>query len=496
MLNEIIIAFPIYLISALSILLVLVDAFTGKNKSVAFYFSLISLIAVSVASVYTLSIPDSVFTEFNPMDSISKGMLKFGSYTSIFDLIFCIAGILTILAGKPYLEREYEDYKEFYTLIVFSVAGMMMIAHSANLLMIFIGIEIMSISFYILAGFIRTRFMGIESALKYFILGSFATGFLLYGMAMVYGGTKSFDLTLITKALMSGNADLLYFKIGFGMIIVGLSFKVAAFPFHQWAPDVYQGSPTIVTGFMSTAGKAAALVAFIIIGKSFLPAIAPDMVNDVTIQIQKFTHDARMIIAFIAAATMLLGNIVAIVQPNIKRMLAYSSIAHAGFLLMGIVANNSRGFSGIIFYSAAYMFMQIGAFVIVSVLERDNNKLELSEYSGLSSSHPWLAALMAIFMFSLAGLPPFAGFPGKYMLFVAAIESGYTWLTIVAVVSTIISMYFYIGLVLNMYFKEQTGNILKADVRSSKISLAISLVFVFILGIFPSYLMELAKRFF
>jgi NADH-quinone oxidoreductase subunit N len=496
MLNEIIIGFPIYLISALSILLVLVDAFTGKNKSIAFYFSLISLITVAIASVYTLSISDSVFSAFNPQDSVSKGMLRFGSYTSIFDLIFCTAGILTILAGKPYLEREYEDYKEFYTLIVISVTGMIMIAHSANLLMIFIGIEIMAISFYILAGFIRTRLIGIEAALKYFLLGAFATGFLLYGMAMVYGGTKSFDLNHITTALLSGNVDLLYFKIGFGLIIVGLSFKVAAFPFHQWAPDVYQGSPTIVTGFMSTAGKAAALVAFIIIGKSFLPVIAPDMVSDATMQIQKFTHDARMIIAFIAAATMLLGNIVAIVQTNIKRMLAYSSIAHAGYLLMGIVANNAMGWSGIIFYSAAYMFMQIGAFIIVSVLERDNNKLELSEYSGLSHNHPWLAALMAIFMFSLAGLPPFAGFPGKYMLFVSVIEGGYTWLTIVAVVSSIISMYFYIGLVLNMYFKEQSGDALKADIRSSKISLAISLIFVFILGILPSFLMELAKRYF
>ncbi|MBX3044011.1 MAG: NADH-quinone oxidoreductase subunit N [Candidatus Kapabacteria bacterium] len=494
MTNEVVYGMPLLLIMALSVVMLLVDAFTGKNKIIAYYFSIFSLLVVAASAALTISPDvDPGFIE-TPMSGTS---MVFGGYAAFFDIIFCVAGILTIFASRPYLKREYGEYKEYYSLILFAITGMMLISHSNSLLMLFIGIELMSIVFYVLSGFIRTRVTAVESALKYFLLGSFASGFLLYGMALLYGATGTIVFPEILKSILSGSADMTFIRVGFALILIGLAFKAAAFPFHQWAPDVYHGAPTVSTAFMSTAGKAAALIAFIIVAKAIIPTdIAVSNITDVTIKLADFTDTSRMIIAIIAALTMLIGNISAVVQKNVKRMLAYSSVAHAGYLMMGIVANNENGWSGIMFYATAYMFMQIGSFVIVGVIERNNERMNFEDYSGLRKNHPWLAALMAIFMFSLAGIPPFAGFPGKYMLFVGAVESGFTWLTIVAVVSTIISMYFYIGLVLNMYFKDNDNPFVVTDISSARITLAISVIFVFLLGILPNSLIELAKQLF
>lgn len=494
MTNEIVYGMPLLLIMALSVVALLVDAFSGKNKIIAYYFSIFSLLAVAISAAFTI-LPD-VAPE-NIVTSISGTSMVFGGYSAFFDIIFCVAGILTIFASRPYMKREFDEYKEYYSLILFAIVGMMIIAHSNSLLMIFIGIELMSIVFYILSGFIRTRVTAVESALKYFLLGSFAAGFLLYGMALLYGATGTIVLPEILNSIMNSSADMTYVRIGFALILVGLAFKTAAFPFHQWAPDVYHGAPTVSTAFMSTAGKAAALIAFIVVAKSVIPTdISISSISEGSLRLSEFSETARLIIAVISGLTMLVGNITALVQKDVKRMLAYSSVAHAGYLLMGIVANNENGWSGIMFYATAYMFMQIGSFVIVGVIENNNQRMNISDYSGLRKNHPWLAALMAIFMFSLAGLPPFAGFPGKYMLFIAAVESGYTWLTVVAVISTIISLYFYIGLVLQMYFKDSENEFVVNDISSAKITLAISVIFVFLLGIFPNSLIELARQLF
>lgn len=494
MTNEIIYGMPLFLIMALSVLVLLVDAFTGKNKVIAYYFSIFSLLAVAVSAAMTIfpGVPSE-----NIVKTISGNSILFGGYSAFFDIIFCVAGIMTIFASKPYMKREFDEYKEYYSLILFAVAGMMMIAHSNSMLMLFIGIELMSIVFYILSGFIRTKIKAVESALKYFLLGSFASGFLLYGMALLYGATGSIVFPDMLDIIIAGKADMTYLKIGFVMILIGLAFKAAAFPFHQWAPDVYHGAPTVSTAFMSTAGKAAALIAFIIVAKSIIPAeVAIASISEGSLKLTEFSDTARQVIAALAALTMLVGNISALVQKNVKRMLAYSSVAHAGYLLMGIVANNENGWSGIMFYATAYMFMQIGSFVIVGIIENKDERMNFENYAGLRKNHPWLAALMAIFMFSLAGIPPFAGFPGKYMLFVAAIEGGYTWLTVVAVISTIISMYFYIGLVLQMYFKDSENPVLITDISSAKVTLTISVIFVFLLGILPNSLIELARQLF
>ncbi|MBL7998679.1 MAG: NADH-quinone oxidoreductase subunit N [Candidatus Kapabacteria bacterium] len=465
---------PIVLISFLSVLCIVVDALTPKSERITFYFAGFSMLAAMLMAAFTMP---NTGTAFN-------GMITTGGVATFFDILFCMGGLLTLFAARPYILRENVEHDEFYTLILYAVAGMMVIAHAHNLLITFIGIEIMSVSFYVLAGYFRSNTKSVESALKYFLLGAFATGFLVFGMSFLYGSTGTLDYTVMANNIQSGMINFpMLLSVGTGLLIVGLSFKMAAFPFHQWVPDVYEGAPTVVTGFMSTAGKAASVsalmpIAYAIIGES--------------------GHQVAGLLAIIAAGTMLVGNISAVVQQNIKRMLAYSSVAHAGYILMGFVANNEKGMTGIVYYVTAYLFMQLGAFVLVSLIERNIDKqLELRDYAGLSKKHPVIAALMAFFMFSLAGIPPMAGFFGKYYLFIAAIESGYTWLTIVAVISSMISVYFYIGLVVQMYFKDAEGEGIDAHQPGlAGLTLTVATFFVIALGIMPSTVEQIARSFF
>jgi NADH-quinone oxidoreductase subunit N len=394
-----------------------------------------------------------------------------------------IGAIFTVVSSRPYLQREKAEASEYYNLILFAVAGMMIIAHTNHMLTSFVGIETMSITFYIMAGYFRFNKKSVEAALKYFLLGAFATGFLVYGMAMIYGGTGSMDFNAISLAISTGNVNsVFYVNIGLAMMIIGLAFKIAAFPFHQWAPDVYSGAPTVVTAFMSTTGKAAAVIAFILIGQTLMPELAEGISADIS----GYIGSASTTIAIISALTMLIGNITAVSQKNVKRMLAFSSVAHAGYLLMGIVANSEAGYRGMTFYITAYLFMQIGSFIIVSVLEREKEKnLEFDDYKGLWKAQPLMATLIAIFMFSLAGIPPMAGFYGKYLLFAATIDAGFVWLTLVAVVSSIISMYFYIGLVKTMLFEEKEDSPLESKPGIAAYPIYISTALILVLGILP-----------
>lgn len=465
---------PVLIISFLAIAAIVLDALIKHSTRVTFIFSTVGLIITAIAAAVTIPHTGYAYAD----------MITVGGYAAFFDIIFCLAALMTIIAARPYLESQDFEHDEFYSLILFCVGGMILIAHAANLLVLFIGVEVMSVCFYVLAGYFRTTTRSVEAALKYFLLGCFATGFMLYGMAFLYGSTGSLSIPAIHQAASQVTIQFpLLLIIGIGLLIIGLSFKIAAFPFHQWVPDVYEGSPTIVTGFMSTAGKAAALSAMIPVISAVMPA------NQYKIQ---------MLLAFIAGATMLVGNISAISQTNVKRMLAYSSIAHAGYLMMGLVANNERGWSGMLYYSAAYTFMQIGAFVIVSIIEKDTDKnLTFADYAGLSKDHPVMAALMAIFMFSLAGIPPFAGFFGKYVLFSATVEAGFTWLAIVAVISSIISVYFYIGLVVAMYFKDkETGEPIIATSGIAGITLIVATFGTIALGILPQLLDAVTKSLF
>lgn len=483
--KELALAFPILFLSAMGIILVIVDAITGKNKKINYILSIATLVIVILAAGILLYSRNFLNM---PLDNfpIANGMLIYNGYAYVFDLIFSVSALLTIIAAREYNERAEFEYKEFYSLVLLATSGMMMIAHAADLLLLFIGIEFMSITFYVLAGYFRKRINAVEAALKYYLLGAFASAFLLYGIALIYGSTGTLTFSIISQKILTQNYHSLYLILGLGLVFIGLSFKIAAFPFHQWAPDVYHGAPTVVSGFLSTAGKAASIVAFILIGKNIVIFAnnALDATHIVTLQ---------NVLAVLSAATMLIGNITAIAQNNVKRMLAYSSVAHAGYMLMGVVANTHDGWAGATFYAAVYVFMQVGSFAIVANLEgKDGDKLEFSHYSGLYKSRPLLAAMMTIFLVSLAGIPPMAGFFGKYYIFKSAIQSGFLWLAIIGVVSSIISVYFYLRLIIYMYFREATDtSSIEAQPRAAAFSLVICTAFTLLLGIFPTYLIEL-----
>ena len=473
MVQDLLFTAPFTFLSVMAIIAMVLDALIVNSSRITFIFSAITLLISGILGISTFGLHGIGF----------NGMVTGGGFAAYFDILFSIGGLLTILTSRQYLQRENIEHDEFYSLVLFAVAGMMLIAHSNHLLILFIGIEVMSVSFYILSGYMRNNAKSVESSLKYFLLGAFATGFLVYGIALIYGSTGSMDYNQI--ALNINNNALNFpalLPVGVALIVIGLSFKAAAFPFHQWAPDVYQGAPTIVTAFMSTAGKAAAFAAFIPIVTVLMPSAPVKL---------------QMIFAVMSAATMLIGNISALAQSNIKRMLAFSSVAHAGYIMMGLVSGSQYGYGGIVFYLTAYMFMQIGSFIIVAILERNGEKyLELSDYAGLSKRHPVLAAFMKIFMLSLAGIPPFAGFFGKYFLFTAAIDAGFLWLTLVGVLSSIISVYFYIGLIVKMYFTEPEGQREDNEVGMSGLSLIITIAGVIVLGILPSGILSIASNLF
>ncbi len=473
MVQDLLFTAPFTFLSVMAIIAMVLDALIVNSSRITFIFSAITLLISGILGISTFGLHGIGF----------NGMVTGGGFAAYFDILFSVGGLLTILASRQYLQRENIEHDEFYSLILFAVAGMMLIAHSNHLLMLFIGIEVMSVSFYILSGYMRNNAKSVESSLKYFLLGAFATGFLVYGIALIYGSTGSMDYNQIALNIHNNALNFpALLPVGVALIVIGLSFKAAAFPFHQWAPDVYQGAPTIVTAFMSTAGKAAAFAAFIPVVTVLMPSAPAKL---------------QMIFAVMSAATMLIGNISALAQTNIKRMLAFSSVAHAGYIMMGLVSGSQYGYSGIVFYLTAYMLMQIGSFVIVAILERNGEKyLELSDYAGLSKRHPVLAAFMAIFMLSLAGIPPFAGFFGKYYLFTAAIDAGFLWLTLVGVLSSIISVYFYIGLIVKMYFTEPEGQREDNEVGMSGLSLIITIAGVIVLGILPSGILSIASSLF
>jgi len=312
--------------------------------------------------------------------------------------------------------------------------------------------------------------------MKYFLLGSFATGFIVYGIALVYGASGSTKIQNIIENFTTYSSNII-FILGFVILLIGFSFKIAAVPFHMWVPDVYQGSATTVTGLMSTTGKAAAFSVLIILITAILGA------NSLNLFMPYF--------AAIAVLSMLFGSIVAISQNNLKRMLAYSSIAHAGYMTIGLAAGNNYSIAGIIFYLAAYTFMNLGAFGIISIIEDENDgRTSLESYAGLNSKNPVLAAFMALFMFALAGIPPLAGFFGKYYVFVGAIEAHLTWLAIVGVLASVISVYFYIRLVVYMYFKDPVEQF---EINVSPYSLTavvISGLLVLLFGIAPDLLLN------
>jgi NADH-quinone oxidoreductase subunit N len=384
--------------------------------------------------------------------------------------------LLCLFLSRDYTEKRGIKRGEYYVLFMLSAVGMMLMGASSDLVILFLGLELMSVCFYILTGMVRTNLSSNEASMKYFLLGAFATGFLLYGIALVYGasGTTNIPVILDRVLELSGNSA---FLIGIGLLVVGFSFKVAAVPFHMWVPDVYEGAPTTVTAFMAAGGKAAGFSIFLLV-------FAPAMVSQIP--------DLRGILAIVSAASMVVGNIMALAQSSVKRMLAYSSIAHAGYILTGLVAANTYGSNGVLFYLLAYAVMNVGAFGVLSILEsREGESITYESCAGLSKSSPMLALLSALFMFSLTGIPPFAGFFGKYYVFAGAIQAGFTWLAVLGVLMSLVSTYYYLRLVVVMFFREDDGPHNTAPSWLGMSAIVFSALALVIIGVFPDLVLNL-----
>ncbi|RKY96995.1 MAG: NADH-quinone oxidoreductase subunit N, partial [Ignavibacteriae bacterium] len=452
---------PLIIIGGLILISLIIEMYSESSEKILPWLSIIGFL---FAGIYSL-------VEVGKTSIVLQNMLATGGVVNIFWMIFNIAAAIICLLSINYIKKYGAYFGEYYIIIQTSVLGMMLMAGAKDLIVIFLGLEVMSISFYVLAGFNRNRSSANEASLKYFLLGAFATGFLVYGIALIYGKatTTSIDAITLNFSALSGNV---LFLTGVLLFLIGFSFKIAAFPFHMWVPDVYQGSPTTVAGLFSTAGKAAGFSAIIVTLAALFGGPNGNL----------FTPYFSAIAVF----SMLFGSIVAIMQSNIKRMLAYSSIAHAGYMLIGLASGNIDGVAGIIFYLAAYSFMNLAAFGIVSILEgKDETNLDLDSYAGLGTRSPFLAGLFALIMFALAGIPPFAGFFGKYYVFIAAIKSDLTWLAMVGILSSVISVYFYLRLVVIMYFKSSETEDKISYTTSEIIAVVIAVFFVIILGLAP-----------
>ena len=366
------------------------------------------------------------------------GFLRTGGYAAFINLVLLGSALFTVILSSSYLDRLRHAYGEVYALIMFATVGMIVLATANNLIAIFIGLETMSICLYVMAGLIREDRGAIESALKYFLLGAFSTGFFLYGIALLYGATGTMYLPEMSQAEAGGQLSVMFWA-GVALLLVGFMFKVSAAPFHMWTPDVYQGAPTTLTGFMSTASKAAAFSSLILVLYLALPA-----------------EQWSLVLAVIAVITMVLGNVLALSQTNVKRLLAYSSIAHAGYVLVGLAAGTPAGYSGALYYLLVYTLMNIGAFGVMAFLEWDGTvgrKQDLDSLAGVGRRRPLLGVTMGVFIFSLIGFPPLGGFFGKYAVFAPAIQAGLTWLALVGVLASAVSAYYYLRVLVVFYFK-------------------------------------------
>lgn len=412
------------------------------------------------------------------------GAVSFDDYGALFNAVFLVSAALSITISHDYLERVGVRIGEFYGLALFSLFGMMLMGIANDLMLLFVALEVMSLGFYVLSALRRDNQASVESGFKYFVMGAFASGILLYGISLLYGATGTTTLTGIRDAVAAGNHGALLLT-GMGLLMAGFSFKVAAVPFHMWAPDVYQGAPIPVTGYMATGVKAASFAAF---GRVMFVAFLG------------LKEEWVIPLWLVAAATMLLGNLAALAQRDLKRMLAYSSIAHAGYLLMALVAVDGHAadanarVAGLIFYLFAYTFMTLGTFAVLTLLVKDGEEVtDISTLANLGKRNPLLAAGLAFCLLSLAGIPPTMGFVGKFYLFAAAVRGGYVGLAVVGALSGAIGVYYYLRPIVLMYMHDGEESVALPSVPAVAGVLAISSLALLIFGLLPGELLELCR---
>ena len=466
---------PETIVFVMGMVVIVFDLFgQGRNTRNLAYLTLLTL-AVAAYAESTL---------------LGQGLTGFGGtvaaddYSTAFELIFLVVAALVVLISIRYLEDQRLPFGEYYALILFATGGAMLMASGLDLLLIFIGLEILSISSYILCGMIQQDSRSNESALKYFLLGAFATGFFLYGTMLLYGATGTIQLGEIRTALTHAETysnPLVWFGMGF--LLVGFGFKIALVPFHMWTPDVYEGAPTAITAFLSTGPKAAGFAALVRVLNDGLIAAQPEW---------------SQVLWVLAALSMTVGNVLALQQDNIKRMLAYSSIAHAGYILVALVVGGAEGLSAIVFYSMAYVFMNTGAFAILILASQPGReRVTFADYAGWGYVEPALGLCMFVFMLSLAGIPLTAGFAGKFQIFKSAVEQGYVWLTVLGVLNSVVSIYYYLRMVVVMYMQQPTAESLQQRATPSVAlyaAIALALAGVLYLGLFPTNWLELSLQ--
>ncbi len=463
---------PELLLVGFAFFIVLRGAFSkgGGGKTYAGFMTSVALVIAGLLSFGLFDLNVKAF----------YGAVQIDNFSVFFKIIIIAGAFIVALMSMDYLRRDDIQICEYYALLLFATVGMTLLASAADLITIFIAIEIMSMSIYVLVGMRRNEPFAIEAALKYFILGSFASGILVYGIALVYGASKSINLMQIAYAAAGGSVlEPKLFAIGIGLILVGFGFKVASVPFHMWAPDVYQGAPAPITGFMSMGVKAAAFAAairvFMVAFSGYMPAWQP-------------------VVWWLAVLTMIAGNLMALMQENIKRMLAYSSIAHAGYLLVGLSVGSEQAGAAMLYYLAAYAFMNLGAFgVIVAVSGGDKELENIPDWSGLAYRYPGMSAAMALCLFSLIGMPPTAGFFAKFYLFYSAVAAGDVPIVVIGVIASMISLYFYLKVIVTMYMRDPDREIVPAAPNLSvRLGVLLSSFAVLYLGIVPGTALEWA----
>jgi NADH-quinone oxidoreductase subunit N len=463
---------PILCVTLAGLVVLLAEAFRSRGEKMPIGgLAIIGLLGSGAASVLLWN-----------SHAESFGAVTADNFSLFVNLVLVAVGILTVVFSSATVERDGLPAGEYYAMMLFAIVGMMLMGQATDLLVIFLALETMSISVYILTGLRKDQQQSTEAAFKYFLLGAFASSFFLYGIAFLYGVTGTTNIERLSTAIaaqsMSGNPMIL---LGTGLLIVGFAFKIAAVPFHMWSPDAYEGAPAVVTGFMSTGVKAAAVAAFV---RVFLKGLDP------------MIADWAPVIWWIAAATMIVGTVVGVAQTSLKRMLAYSSIAHGGYILAALVAGNDVGKAAILFYLAAYALTNLGAFGIIALLgtrERAND--DLRDYAGLWHTHPALATLMTLFLLSLGGFPPTAGFIAKWYVFSAAIGSGYYGLAIIGVLSSVVSVFFYLRIVVMMYMTDRDARPVPAPVPAVVMGgLVVALIGVLYLGVLPTRVIDLAQQ--
>ena len=461
------------LVITLTLLIVLVfDLFDSISKKVLGWMTIVGA-AIALWVSIQMHLAGTVGPQFNEM-------FKVDNFSLFFNIIFLVSTILVTLISMSYLDRGDRKQGPYYLLILLATLGMMLMAAGNELIIVFLGLELMSLSLYVLAGYFRESPASSEAGMKYLLLGAFASAFFLYGIALIYGGAGTTSVPEIAQAITADDKSPLLLA-GMFLLVVGFGFKVAIVPFHQWAPDVYEGAPTTIAAFISAGPKAAGFAAFLRIFMEALPNLQGEWSG---------------VLILLAMLTMTVGNVIAIAQTNIKRMLAYSSIAHAGYVLIGLAAANDEGISSAMLYLLIYCVMNIGAFgAIILAKTEDGESLMISDYAGLGLRKPLLAMFMTIMLLSLAGFPPTAGFVGKFYIFKAAVGAGHIWLVIIGAVNTAISAFYYLRVVVTMYMREPEEELEFSPYASTLVvGLILAAVGVLLIGILPSLMLTPAQN--